>query len=160
MEEVEQPLSIQECYSPENSHCFGCGQANEKGLKLKSYLVEQGTCAVCTHTPEAKYTGGVPHNLYGGYIAMLFDCHGTASAAGFYAVANHLSVSPGGIDRFVTAHLEIDYLAPTPMNRLLTVQAYPVEVTNRKVILRMELEAGNKQTARAQMVAVRMVDKK
>ena len=39
--------------------------------------------AVLVKITPAQYTGGVPANLFGGMIAMIFDCHGTVSAAWF-----------------------------------------------------------------------------
>ena len=33
--------SVQEQYAP-NSICFGCGPANEKGLQIKSYRIDNG----------------------------------------------------------------------------------------------------------------------
>ncbi len=90
---------------------------------------------------------------------MLFDCHGTASAAGFYLAAHQIPLSCETLDRFVTAHLEVDYLRPTPMNCGLKVVARPLEVTDRKAILEMELWAGEEKTAIAKMVAVRFVKK-
>ena len=73
--------AIQDHYPPEFAHCYGCGPANPHGLHLKSYLDDDGTVAMIT--PDPMFSGGVPGNLYGGMIASLLDCHGTASAAGF-----------------------------------------------------------------------------
>lgn len=151
-------LSIQRCYGSEFSHCFGCGQAHATGLHLESFMQADGS-ALMTTTPPSIYTGGVPHNLYGGFISMLFDCHGTASAAGFYL--NHIGqpLSPETLDRFVTAHLEVDFLCPTPMGCQVKLTAVPVEITERKVVLSMSLEAAGKDCARAKMVAVRFAPK-
>lgn len=148
-------ISIQECYAPRFSHCFGCGQAHSNGLHLKSYLTEDGQEAFCRTTPPDLYTGGVPNNLYGGFIASLFDCHGTASAAAFYLTKQALPLSPDTLQRFITAHLEVDFLSPTPMGTELLLKARPVEVTDRKVVLEMTLAAGEQITAKAKMVAVR-----
>lgn len=151
--------SIQEYYAPTFSHCWGCGQAHPTGLHLKSYLNPEGTSATCITTPPDEYTGGVPANLYGGFIAMLFDCHGTASATGFYLANQGISLSEETLERFVTAHLEVDYLKPTPMGCPLRVVATPQEITDRKVRLDMELWADEVCTAHASMVAVRFVKK-
>lgn len=148
-------IAIQDCYSPEHSHCFGCGAAHPEGLHLKSYLTSTGHTE-CRTTPPDLYTGGVPHNLYGGMIAALFDCHGTASAAAFYVESLGQSLSPDTLYRFVTAHLEVDYLTPTPMQSELLIEAMPIEVTDRKCILEMRMSARGKETARAKMVAVRL----
>ena len=86
---------------------------------------------------------------------MLFDCHGTAAAAALYLVAHAEELTADTLQRFITAHLEVDYLAPTPMGTELEVRAYPVEVTDRKVILSLELHCGECVTARGKMVAVK-----
>ncbi len=75
--------AFQDSYPAEFSHCYGCGRDNPHGLQLKSYW---NLCAGKEHTiayftPKAYHTGGVPDNAYGGLIASLLDCHGTASAA-------------------------------------------------------------------------------
>ena len=36
-------LSVQEEFAP-NSICFGCGPANTKGLKIRSFRTENGLC--------------------------------------------------------------------------------------------------------------------
>ena len=87
---------------------------------------------------------------------MFFDCHGTGSAAGFYMVHHGIEVTAENIERFVTAHLEVDYLTPTPMQQELRIIATPTEVGARKVIMKMEMWAGDKKTATAMMVAVRI----
>ena len=55
--------------------------------------------------------------------------------------------------------MEVDYLRPTPMNCALKVLARPLEVTDRKAVLEMELWAGEVKTATSKMVAVRFVKK-
>ncbi len=146
--------SIQSYYGNEYSYCFGCGKNHASGLHLESFLQNDGSTIMQT-TPPEEYTGGVPHNLYGGYMAMLFDCHGTASAAAFYLENCGKELSAENMERFVTAHLDIDFLAPTPMHLPITVTAQPIEVTERKVILTLSLEVDGKITAKAKMVAVR-----
>ena len=63
--------SLQERWAPRN-RCFGCGPANERGLRDRSF--PEGDEVVCSWTPE-------PHHeafdgfLNGGIIGALFDCH-------------------------------------------------------------------------------------
>ncbi|HOG18970.1 MAG TPA: hypothetical protein PKW37_00815 [Salinivirgaceae bacterium] len=65
---------------------------------------------VSAFTPANKFTGGVPANLFGGMMAVIFDCHGTASAAWFAHKNKGLELSKDTvIGRFVTAKLEIDF---------------------------------------------------
>src|SRR3712207_193864 len=71
--------AFQDFYPERDSHCFGCGRSNPRGLHLKSYWDGENTIARFTPPPE--FSGGVPGNVYGGLIASLMDCHGAASAA-------------------------------------------------------------------------------
>ena len=109
--------------------------------------------------PSDQYTGGVPANLFGGMIAMMFDCHGTASAAWFAHKNKGLELTEDTvIGRFITARLEIDFKKPVPMNEEITVTSQVEEIGERKVIINMEMEAGEIVRAKARMVAVGVKD--
>ncbi|WP_018309619.1 PaaI family thioesterase [Cupriavidus sp. UYPR2.512] len=141
---------IQKEYSPENSHCYGCGVANPHGHGQKTYLI--GAETVSRFTPDPMYSGGVPGNVYGGMIASLFDCHGAASAAAFH---RQHSQDPGGpLGRFVTASLRVNFLAPTPQYQELTVSGTLNSVEGRKVWVEMTLKAGKTICATAEMLAI------
>lgn len=155
----ESLISIQSCYGKEFSYCFGCGKEHPEGLHLESFLQPDGKAVMHT-TPPDRYTGGVPENLYGGFIAMLFDCHGTAAAAAFYLRHVGLPLSSENLQRFITAHLEVDFLKPTPMHNSLEVVAVQIQVTDRKVELALELRIGEEIFAKGKMVAVRFGRKK
>src|SRR5918998_3687061 len=71
--------AFQDFYPEKHSHCYGCGRSNPHGLGLKSYW--DGEDTIAHFTPPLKFSGGFPGNAYGGLIASLLDCHGTASAA-------------------------------------------------------------------------------
>ena len=58
--------------------------------------------------------------------------------------------------RFITAALRVDYLAPTPLGRTLTLRARPTEIGRRKVVVGVELEAAGELRVRGEAVAVRM----
>lgn len=157
--ENEKKIAVQETYGERFQYCWGCGPKNVHGLHLKSYPSGDGSECVVQFTPEDEYTGGVPANLYGGMIAMLFDCHGTASAAWFAHRNKGLTLTEDTvIGRFITAHLEIDFKKPVPMNTLITVTATAEEIGERKVIVNMVMEAGGEVRARAKMVAVGVKD--
>ena len=69
--------SVQRKYAP-NSICFGCGPANEKGLKIDSYRTNKGL--------ELKFVPNEEHQAFpgminGGIIGSLMDCHGNWAAA-------------------------------------------------------------------------------
>jgi len=146
-------LAIQDHYPPRFAHCFGCGPANPHGLHLKSYVVGDGTEA--RFTPDARYSGGVPDNLYGGMIASLLDCHGTASAAAFAYRDRERKMGDGGLPiRFVTASLKIDYLKPTPIGEELLITGKLTSIEGRRALIALSMSANGVETARAEMVAV------
>ena len=150
-------LAIQETYGERFQHCWGCGPKNDAGLHLKSYPA--GDKCICTFTPDGAYTGGVPKNLFGGMIAMLFDCHGTASAAYFKHLDKGLELTKDTIiGRFITAHLSIDFKKPVPMESSVTITATAKEIGERKVVVDMIMEAAGEVRAKAEMVAVGVKD--
>ena len=105
------------------------------------------------------YTGGVPQNLFGGMIAMIFDCHGTASAAYFFHKNKGLALDENTvIERFITARLEIDFKKPTPMNEEILVLAKLSELGERKAVIEMEMIAKKELRAKAKMIAVKVKD--
>jgi acyl-coenzyme A thioesterase PaaI-like protein len=152
-------IAIQDTYGERFRNCWGCGIDNEKGLHLKSYPLKDGNGCICRFTPDSMYSGGVPENLFGGMIATLFDCHGTASAAFFAHKNKGLELTEDTvIGRFVTARLEIDFRKPLPMNEEIKVISHLEEIGKRKVIVRMEMEAAGLMRAEARMVAVAIRD--
>ena len=69
--------SLQERYAPQ-SICFGCGPANEKGLRIRSFL--DGGEVVMDWTPSPEHQA-FPGMLNGGIIGALLDCHSNWAAA-------------------------------------------------------------------------------
>ena len=152
-------IAIQETYGERFQHCWGCGPKNEEGMHIKSYPTEDGERCVCCVMPSKQFTGGVPANLFGGMIAMIFDCHGTASAAWFSHRKKGLALTADTvIGRFITAHLEVGFKKPVPMDKEVTVTATAEEIGERKVIVAMEMEADGELRAKARMVAVGVKD--
>ncbi len=150
-------IAIQDTYGEKFQHCWGCGPKNEDGMHLKSYPTEDGSKCVCNVMPPEQYTGGVPDNLFGGMIAVIFDCHGTASAAWFFHRNKGLKLTEDTvIDRFITARLEIDFKKPVPMNKEITVTSIAEEIGERKVIVSMTMESDGIIRAEAKMVAVKV----
>ena len=101
--------SLQDRYAPHNA-CFGCGPANEKGLRLKS--VVQGDVVVCDWTPE-KHHEAFENMLNGGICGALLDCHSNWTAAW------HLMNAAGGDTPpcTVTAEFHVKLRRPTPTVR-------------------------------------------
>jgi acyl-coenzyme A thioesterase PaaI-like protein len=145
--------AFQDCYPEELSHCYGCGKNNAQGHQLKSYW--EGEQSVARFLPEAYHTA-IPGFVYGGLIASLIDCHGTgtASAAAYRAEGREAGSEP--VLRFVTGSLQVDFLAPTPQGVELKLTGEAVEIKPRKVVVEIELFAGETLCARGRVIAVRM----
>lgn len=145
-------LAIQDTYPEEFAHCFGCGRLNRHGHRFRTLLAGTGT--VTEHDPTPSATGAADF-AYGGLIASLIDCHSAGSAAIFWMQRNGLVVGEDPTPRFVTARLEVDYAAPTPMTTM-RVSGSAEEIGDRKVVVTSELTAGDRITARGRAVLVRI----
>ena len=146
-------LAFQEYYSDDTAHCYGCGRLNDHGLQLKSYW--EGEISVARYTPKP-YHIAIPGFVYGGLLASLIDCHatGTAAAAAYRAQGRDMGTEPPL--RYVTGSLHVNYLKPTPLGIQLELRGEVVELTDRKVIVEIELFAGDQLTVRGEVVAVKM----
>jgi acyl-coenzyme A thioesterase PaaI-like protein len=145
---------FQDYYPDEYAHCFGCGRLNKDGLHLKSYW--DGEESVCRYTPPSYFTGGVPHNLYGGMIASLMDCHSAATAAATKQREEGLSPEGKPLSRYVTASLKVDFLKPTPMNTELELRAVIKEMKEKKTVVSVTLTAAELVCARGEVVLVQL----
>ncbi len=137
--------SLQDRYAPKNM-CFGCGAANEKGLRIKSHV--EGDELVADWTPEAHHQAfaGV---LNGGIAGALLDCHSNWTAA-------YTLMKQSGEDRLpctVTAEFSVKLRAPTPLGPV-RLRAHAVSVEGDKVTVEASIEAGGKTTATCRGVFV------
>jgi len=125
--------SLQDTYGPDNT-CFGCGPANEKGLRIKSYV--EGDKVVAEWTPEPHHEAW-PGILNGGIIGTLLDCHSNWTAA------YHLMKQAGGesVPATVTADYSIKLMRPTPTDGSIRLAARVVEATENKATTEAELLA-------------------
>lgn len=146
--------AFQDDYPDDYAHCYGCGRLNEKGLKIKSYW--EGDETVCKITPQDYYSGGKKDILYGGLIASLIDCHAAGSAAAAKARELGVDTSSHGMPRFVTASLKVDYIAPTPLERELELRGSIKEIKGRKVIVLIDLKAGDTVCAKGEVVMIQI----
>jgi acyl-coenzyme A thioesterase PaaI-like protein len=140
--------SLQETYAPHN-RCFGCGPANEKGLRIRSF--PEGDEVVAEWRPQSHHQAfeGV---LNGGICGALLDCHSNWTAA------YHLMKKRGveGPPCTVTADFHVKLKRPTPMDAPLHLRARVVESDGTKATVEATLEANGKVTAacRGTFVAV------
>ena len=141
--------SLQEKYAPRHS-CFGCGPANERGLRIRSFA--RGEEVVAEWMPESHHEA-FPGVLNGGIIGTLLDCHSN------WAATWHL-MQQSGTDHppcTVTADYSIKLLRPTPTDAPLHLAARVVESTDTRAVVEAELLAQGKvcATCRGTFVAVK-----
>ena len=141
--------SLQETYGP-NTRCFSCGPANEKGLRIRSFLKGDEVVATWTAAPHHLAFEGV---VNGGIIGALLDCHSNWTAAWYLMQKAGASSVPST----VTADFHVRLKRPTPIAEPLHLRARVVESAVDRAVVEAELEAGGKVTAtcRATFVAVR-----
>jgi acyl-coenzyme A thioesterase PaaI-like protein len=135
-------------------HCYGCGAANEEGLRLKSYW--EGDEAIATWRAEPHHCGGTKDNLNGGIIASLIDCHSLnlAIALAYRAAGRAIGSAPR--IGYVTANLNIDYLKPTPLHEPVVLRAGIAEIDKRKTWVNCTLTAAGIIRAKAKVLGVRV----
>lgn len=141
--------SVQERYAPD-SRCFGCGPANELGLRIGSHEGD-GDELVATWQPAASHEAfdGV---LNGGIVGALLDCHANWTAAMHLMRIRGAERPPS----CVTADYAVTLLRPTPTDAPVRLRARVVDVDGDRVTVDATLEAKDRITAtcRGTFVAV------
>jgi acyl-coenzyme A thioesterase PaaI-like protein len=131
--------ALQDQFAPEN-RCFGCGPANEKGLRIKSHV--EGDEIVCRFRAE-------PHHLAftgilnGGIIGTVLDCHSNWTAAYALMKAQGLDTPPCT----VTADYHVKLKRPTPVDADVVVRARATNIEGDRATIEATFEADGKVTA-------------
>ncbi len=141
--------SLQDTYAP-NNRCFGCGPANDKGLRIKSFVQDDGS-VTAEFRPEAHHVAfeGI---VNGGICGALLDCHSNWTAAHHLMVRAGVDVPPCT----VTADFHVKLKRPTPIDAVLELRAIVTESSDDRAVIDAELVANGKVTAtcRGTFVAV------
>src|SRR6476620_973202 len=116
---MSETKSLQETYSPEGI-CFGCGPANEKGLRIRSFA--EGDEVVAEWRAEPHHQA-FPGMLNGGIIGSLLDCHSNWTAAYFLMKRDGKSEP----DCTVTADFHVKLLRPTPSGETIHLRDHVVD---------------------------------
>lgn len=98
------------------NHCFGCGQENETGLRLRFFYDDDHRIICRVRVPQR--FEGPPGHVHGGVIATLLDEAMSKANRQFGVVA-------------MTRQMEIDYLKPVPLLAPLTLTAHRVSAMGR-----------------------------
>ncbi|MBF92632.1 MAG: thioesterase [Euryarchaeota archaeon] len=143
-------LSVQELHAP-SSICFGCGPANEEGLKIRSFRSESGL--------EMEFEPSMEHQAFpgminGGIIGTLLDCHGNWTAAIALMDKSGDSEPPCT----VTASYSIKLRRPTPFGSTLRVTGEVTSIRDNSVNVKMALMAEDKVCATGEGVFVAVTE--
>jgi uncharacterized protein (TIGR00369 family) len=122
------------------NHCFGCGQNNRSGLRLK-FLVDGDHRIVCRVRVPRRFEGP-PGHVHGGVIATLLDEAMSKASRQFGIVA-------------MTRQMEVEYLKPIPLLTPLELSARHVDANGRKHHCEAEIrDAGDNVLARGRALFI------
>ena len=136
---INKKLSLQKRFAP-NSICFGCGPANDKGLRINSFV--EGDKVVCNFKAEPHHQA-FPGIINGGIIGSILDCHSNWTAA--YEIMKNLDLDHPTCT--VTAEYAVQLKRPTPLDKELYIVSEVVESKGRKALISAELYVGDKLCA-------------
>lgn len=142
-------LSLQERYAPAG-RCFGCGPANEQGLRIQSSEADDGTVvAEWRARPEHEAFDGF---LNGGILGTLIDCHSNWTAISALMARSGSPTPPST----VTAELSVRFRRPTPSDRPVRLVGRVVELEDDRATVETTVEVDGAATAtgRTTFVAV------
>jgi acyl-coenzyme A thioesterase PaaI-like protein len=137
-----------------DSLCWGCGQINEKGLKIRSYY-SLGE-SICTFEPQAHHAAGPPHVVNGGLIATLIDCHTVCTAIADAYSSEDRPIGSEPALWYVTAKLKVDYLLPVPIDRPVVLKARVRRVDGKKTWVDCTAYSDTLECARGEVLAIRV----
>ncbi len=141
--------AVQDRYAP-SSICFGCGPANEEGLRIKSFRDAEGLRMA--FQPQTQHQA-FPGVINGGIIGALLDCHGNWTAA--IAIMDRQGLEQPLCT--VTAQYEVKLRRPTPFGPALEVRSRVLVLEDDRAEIMLELKADGETcaTGRGLFVAVR-----
>lgn len=143
------PKSLQETYAP-NSTCYGCGPANERGFRIRSF--PHGDEVIAEWTPQPHHEA-FPGALNGGVIGTLMDCHSNWTAIWHMIQRQGLDHAPAT----VTAEYQVRMHRPAVSDGPVLLRARVLESAADRATVECVLEAGGRPcvTFRGTFVAVK-----
>jgi len=141
--------SLQDTYAPHTA-CFGCGPANAKGLRLKSFAEGEECVAEVRVQKHHEAFAGV---VNGGIIGALLDCHSNWTATWALLRRSGAKAPPCT----VTADFHVVLRRPTPSDAVLRLRARATELSDDRAVIDATLEANGKvcATCKGTFVAVK-----
>ena len=144
--------AVQDRYAP-SSICFGCGPANEEGLRIKSFRDGEGLRMA--FQPQTQHQA-FPGVINGGIIGARLDCHGIWTAIADAYRREERDIGSGTPIWYVTASLHVQYRKPTPIDLPLSLVGRATEASERKTLVSCSLTSDGVERATAELVAVRV----
>ncbi len=111
------------------NYCYGCGQQNAEGMRLKFKLNEAGDKFTCRFRLSRRYLGP-PGHAHGGVIATILD-----EAMG---KANKLRNVVA-----VTSEMRVRFLKPVPLGKALVAEGWNRSVRGRVLTNVAEIRGGD-----------------
>lgn len=142
--------SLQERFAPKG-RCFGCGPANELGLRIQSREAGDGTVvAEWQARPEHEAFDGY---VNGGILGTLIDCHSNWTSVAALLARDGGDVAPST----VTADFSVRFKRPTPSDRPLRLIGHAIDLAYDRVTVETTVEVDGVTTAmgRATFVSVK-----
>lgn len=143
MTRTETEAALQERYAPENA-CFGCGPANPKGLRIRSFpTTDSADSEVVADWQPQRHHEAFEGMVNGGILGALLDCHSNWTAAWHLMRRDGIDTPPCT----VTADFHVKLMRPTPSDIPLHLSARAVQSEGSKVTIEATVTAGGKVTA-------------
>ena len=142
--------SLQERFAPKG-RCFGCGPANELGLRIQSREADDGTVVAEWHPrPEHEAFDGF---VNGGILGTLIDCHSNWTAVAALMARDGTDVAPSS----VTSEFSVRFRRPTPSDRPIRLVGRAIDIAFDRVTVETTIEVDGTTTAigRATFVSVK-----
>lgn len=137
----------------EKNKCFGCGN-NTHGLHIKSYWKNDES--ICIWKPHIHHMAGPSHILNGGIIATIIDCHSICTAIANEYKEEQRALNSSPFIWCVTASLNLDFLAPTPIDKKLKIKAHIRNKEGRKTTIACSIFSDELETVKAELLAIRV----
>ena len=146
------PESLQERYAP-RSRCFGCGPANARGLRIRSFPSSEEPGVLTASWRPGEHHEAFEGTLNGGVLGTLLDCHSNWTASWHLKERDGLDRPPAS----VTLEFHVKMVRPTPSDAPLSIVARAVDASERRVVVEAEITSGGEVTAtcRGTFVAVK-----
>jgi acyl-coenzyme A thioesterase PaaI-like protein len=134
--------SLQETYSPEG-RCFGCGPANDLGLRIGSRPSRTDSGVLVARWHPAQQHEAFAGVVNGGILGTLLDCHSNWTAA-FHLMNLRAAARP---PTTVTFEYAIRLRRPTPSDAPIDLRSWVVGGEDDRATVEAEIRSGDTITA-------------